>query len=91
MRLANGEARFTKIEEGMDKLLAAVEPIPHIVTKLDDMQGLFEAWENVQTGGRFLAWLGRSVKWLAGAIAVIVGAGLAVSKAMGAAVLHLVR
>ncbi len=91
MRLANGEQRFTKLEQGMEKVLAAVEPIPHIVTRLEEMQGLFETWENVQRGGRFMVWLGKAVKWTAGAIAVIAAATVAVSKAMGAAMLAFMR
>ncbi len=91
MQLANGESRFAKLEEGMERLLKAVEPIPGIVTKLDKMEGLFDTWENVQTGGRFMVWLGKAVKWTAGAIAVIAAATVAVSKAMGAAMLAFVR
>jgi hypothetical protein len=84
MRLANGEQRFSKIEEGLAKLLTAVEPIPRMAEQISETRELVEAWQAVKIGGKFL-------KWAAGTIAVVAGAAVAVSKAMATAILAFVR
>jgi hypothetical protein len=84
MRLANGEHRFSKLEDGIEKLLLAVEPIPRMADQISETRELVDAWQAVKTGGKF-------IKWAGGIIAIIAGASVAVSKAMGAIVLSLVR
>lgn len=56
-RLAEGERRFSMIEEKLDALLVAVRPIPEMQADIAKTKELVEFEETVANGAKYLKWI----------------------------------
>lgn len=77
-RFEDGSRKFAALDEKLEKVLEALEPIPQMkidleTTKKDSetVKDLIEAWNAIKTGGKFVKWVAPIVGGLIGGWAAL--------------------
>lgn len=77
-RFEDGSRKFAALDEKLEKVLEALEPIPQMKVDLETakkdsetVKDLIEAWNAVKTGGKFVKWVAPIIGGLIGGWAAL--------------------